>query len=435
MTLFRGAARKEAEVNRSITEVFSAFAGIAAIFSAVSVGAADVDPAEVAKKLNDENRACVECHLKPGMDAGKVYDWARSKHGQRGIGCGVCHEKLTDAPAGQALGQYSPVVSPDKCGRCHRGRAEEFKRSKHARTLDIQEGNPWLRGLNAGIERATGCSMCHGSDISSGKYTAENWPNMGIGRKNPDGSSGNCAACHTTHRFSIAEARKPETCGQCHLGRDHPQDEIYFESKHGKRYLAEGAGWNYTGEWKPGADFSAPTCAVCHMSEMGAVKASHDVGERLKWEEQAALTVMNTDHDGDAGRKKMTGVCMQCHSPRWTNNYLTRYDAAVLQYNTVYFSPLKAVMDDLYAKKILTVWPVFDEEIEWAYHEYWRNEGRRARMGSAMMGPDYAWWEGFYDLKKGCQHIMNLADEARRNGHAVARDIPGATGDDLTKKK
>jgi len=25
----------------------------------------------------------------------------------------------------------------------------------------------------------------------------------------------------------------------------------------------------------------------------------------------------------------------------------------------------------------------------------WHHEGRRARMGTAMMGPDYAWWHGF----------------------------------------
>ncbi len=39
--------------------------------------------------------------------------------------------------------------------------------------------------------------------------------------------------------FPVAEARKPEACGQCHLGPDHPQIEIYNESKHGAIYNAE----------------------------------------------------------------------------------------------------------------------------------------------------------------------------------------------------
>ncbi len=42
----------------------------------------------------------------------------------------------------------------------------------------------------------------------------------------------------------------------------------------------------------------------------------------------------------------------------------------------------------------------FDEEIEWIFFELWHHEGRRARMGAAMMGPDYAHWHGFYDLSK-----------------------------------
>lgn len=411
---------------------------IGAVFLGVSnrVTAAPVNPMEAAKKLNEENRKCVECHAKPGMDVNKVYDWAKSKHAGAGIGCTVCHDKLEGAKTDQTLGQYMPAVSPNKCGMCHREQAAQFKKSKHARTWEIQTDqvrDAWLKGMNSEIERATGCYQCHGSDLSSGKFTVENWPNKGIGRKNPDGSLGSCAACHTSHRFSIAEARRPETCGQCHLGPDHPQDEIYFSSKHGKRYLAEREEWNFTGDWKPGADFSAPTCAVCHLSAAGATKASHDVGERLMWEAQAPLSVLNKDLDGEAERKKMIGVCMQCHSPRWANNYLARYDQAVQHYNDTYFAPVKSIMDDLYAKNVLTRWPAFDEEIEWTFYEFWHNEGRRARMGSAMMGPDYSWWHGFYDLKKTFRGIVEQAEEAKKSGHGTPVFVPGAGGANLTK--
>ena len=90
-------------------------------------------------------------------------------------------------------------------------------------------------------------------------------------------------------------------------------------------------------------------------------------------------------------------------------------------------------MDDLYQKNILTKWPVFDEEIEWTFYEYWHNEGRRARMGSAMMGPDYSWWHGFYDLKKSFRNIITQAEEARNNGHGAPVFVPGSGGANLTK--
>ena len=42
----------------------------------------------------------------------------------------------------------------------------------------------------------------------------------------------------------------------------------------------------------------------------------------------------------------------------------------------------------------------FDEKFEWTYYELWHHQGRRARMGTAMMGPDYTQWHGFYEVAK-----------------------------------
>jgi hydroxylamine dehydrogenase len=84
-----------------------------------------------------------------------------------------------------------------------------------------------------------GCVKCHGSVVKvvgNGKLDAATWPNEGIGRVNPDGSKGSCSVCHSRHTFSLAIARQPESCGYCHLGPDHPQAEIYDESKHGVTY-------------------------------------------------------------------------------------------------------------------------------------------------------------------------------------------------------
>ncbi len=394
--------------------------------------------------LTELEKECIECHAKE--QPGRVYDWAQSVMARANITCLDCHSaKVTDKDARDCPGtvkykdvKISPVVSPGDCSRCHPREADQFGKSKHARTFEIQAGeikDPWLKGMANEIERAVGCYVCHGSDIRSGQLDAYNWPNEGCGRLNPDGSRGSCVICHTSHHFNIAEARKPENCGQCHLGPDHPQDEIYFESKHGKRYLAEGDRWNFKAApdaWEPGSDFTAPTCAACHMSGVGPLSTSHDVGERLKWESQASLTVPNKDYDRDEARNKMLTACTQCHSKRWSGNYLERYDLTIEHYNDNYFKPAEALMDDLYDKGLLTKWPVFDEEIEWKFYEFWHHEGRRARMGAMMMGPDYAWWHGFYDLKQTYQELVRLAAEAKEKGHGAPVFVPGSGGKNLT---
>ena len=99
------------------------------------------------------------------------------------------------------------------------------------------------------------------------------------------GSVGNCVVCHTRHSFSIAEARKPAACALCHFGPDHPDIEIFNNSKHGQIYNSEGDTWNYTSApdaWEPG-DYRASTCAVCHMSGIGELETTHNVSDRLKW--------------------------------------------------------------------------------------------------------------------------------------------------------
>jgi len=74
---------------------------------------------------------------------------------------------------------------------------------------------------------------------------------------------------------------------------------------------------------------------------------------------------------------------------------------------------MQAMMNELYAQGLLTSDNKFDEEIEWVFFELWHHEGRRARMGAAMMGPDYVQWHGFYDLAKGLVKMKKLAQELK----------------------
>ena len=127
--------------------------------------------------------------------------------------------------------------------------------------------------------RADSCLFCHGTAVEvTGATSRETdmgtmdfpvlngWPSQGVGRVNPDGSKGACSACHARHQFSIEVARQPETCSQCHKGPDVPAYKVYGVSKHGNIYASLG-GWDFTAvPWKVGKDFTAPTCAACHMS-------------------------------------------------------------------------------------------------------------------------------------------------------------------------
>jgi hypothetical protein len=74
----------------------------------------------------------------------------------------------------------------------------------------------------------------------------------------------------------------------------------------------------------------------------------------------------------------------------------------------------------LYAAKKLTPTP-FDEKIEWTYYELWHHAGRRARMGTAMMGPDYTQWHGFFEVSK--IFYTEFVPEAEQLMPGVATDV------------
>jgi hydroxylamine dehydrogenase len=68
--------------------------------------------------------------------------------------------------------------------------------------------------------------------------------------------------------------------------------------------------------------------------------------------------------------------------------------------------------------------------IEVHEYEFWHHEGRRARFGTAMMAPDYAWWHGFYELKKRHNEFFEMAHELETSGKPAWKNdnFPGATG-------
>ena len=355
-------------------------------------------------KISPEGQACLDCHS--SSTPGIVQQWRESSHARKNVDCYSCHKANENDPA--AFEHYGKriavIVTPNYCGRCHSKEQQQFAQSHHAQATQFIGSLDNMLGevVEGGPAAASGCRQCHGSEVKylkDGKFDPNTWPNSGIGRVNPDGSKGSCAACHGRHSFSSAVARQPENCGKCHLGPDHPQIEIYNESKHGIQFRANINKMNLDSQsWVVGKDYSAaPTCATCHMSATPNQSVTHDVGDRISYTLRPAISIKQKDWEKK--RADMQDVCSNCHATGWVENFYTQYDNTIDLYNEKFAKPAKSIMDKLYAANKLTKTP-FDEKIEWTYYEMWHHQGRRARMGTAMMGPDYTQWHGFYEVAK-----------------------------------
>ncbi len=459
-------------------------------------------PAHIA--VPESSKACFDCHGK--ANPGITDHWKGSTHAKKGVGCVECHQaEASDADAFSHYGAtIATVVTPRDCSRCHADVAKEFGASHHAaagnilasldnRLAEIVEGSrtpfdphsqtpgkPPIDKVNGMASVDSGCRQCHGSKVGlatkdggivtfedlkpdeNGKPTnadavakiakddkgrpllhASTWPNTGIGRMNLDGSRGSCSACHSRHDFSPRRARQPENCGKCHLGPDHPQKEIYDESKHGVAFRDLREKMNLdSATWILGKDYSqAPTCATCHMSGnlRNGGKVTHDPGQRISWTNRPPISlVMDTDAQhkvvtetdpekrralitdtAEAKRTRMKEVCSHCHSDDYVISFYKQYDDFVVNYNEKFAKPGTAIMASLRKQGLITP-PEFDDKIEWTWYYLWHHEGRRARHGTSMMAPDYAHWHGMYEVAE--RFYQELIPEARELAKHAAAD-------------
>jgi len=348
---------------------------------------------------------CIDCHkeLMPGLHR----QWAASRHGELGVGCLDCHAAAVEDPDGfDHFGiQVATLVTPKDCGTCHTEIAKQVGDSHHATAGRILESeDAYLANVVGGRPVAVaGCESCHGSKVeidpeSPNKLSAKSWPNSGIGRINPDGSLGTCTACHTRHNFDKAQARRPEACGKCHLGPDHPQSEAYASSKHGNVYYTNIDKMNLAADpWVVGVDYwVAPTCATCHMSATPNQVLTHDVGERISWTLRPAISVHT--EDWERKRQNMIDTCTACHSGPFAEGFYVQFDAVVRLYNEKFAKPATEIMELVRSKGLLENDAAFGNEIEWEYWELWHHQGRVARHGASKMSPDYTWWHGMYEV-------------------------------------
>ncbi len=460
--------------------------------------------------LSAETQACVSCHMlyTPGI----VHDWLKSRHSKtipseaakkpalekrmsaedipenllrRAVGCYECHSLNLDAHTDSFshMGyRINVIVSPNDCKTCHAVEAQQFAGSKKAYAYQNLAGNPvyWaLVSTVSGMRKVENhhliaeqpsaatlhetCFGCHGTKVETkGLKTLttrlgeiqvpdlSNWPNQGVGRLNPDGSTGACTACHPRHGFSIEVARKPYSCSQCHLEPDVPAWNVYRESKHGNIYSSKYQQWNFdVVPWVIGRDFTAPTCATCHNSLLTSpegtviVERTHDFGARL-WvrlfgliyshpQPKSGNTSIIKNKDGlplpvtfagepateyliDTPEQSkrmatMSGICKNCHSSTWVSSHFAKLDSTIRETNA-----MTAVATNLMARawqdNIEDNANPFDESIEQLWASQWLFYGNSIRYASAMTGaPDYATFKnGWWNLNVNLQQMKNWID-------------------------
>jgi len=398
-------------------------------------------------KISEKSQKCIECHKK---ESRSLYEqWGESKHFRANVGCYECHiARERDVDAFRHEGEIiSVIVSPRDCAKCHEEEVKEFKDSHHAKAgrilgsldnilAEVVEGNrgfvsPAFPGGNSAAA-VNGCWQCHGSEIKvleDGSLDPATWPNTGIGRFNPDGSEGSCTACHSRHQFSAAQARHPDTCGKCHMGPDHPQIEIYNESKHGIAFRAnlEDMALDKV-KWVVGEDYdAAPTCATCHMSATPNQPVTHDVGLRISWNNRPPVSVRPEISDAKLGlpgakikwqtrRKAMVDVCSNCHNTQFIDGFYIQYDELIELYHEKFAKPGLKLMK--LAKPLKG--PTFSEKIDFTWFELWHHEGRRARHGASMMGPDITHWHGTYEIARNfyTEFVPELHELIERGKHS-----------------
>ncbi len=452
-----------------------------------------------AAPLSEATQTCLACHVSvmPGIHQ----DWLTSRHfrvtpaeamqlpkvqrrisapnvddslGSVAVGCAECHMLRPDShpDSFEHNGfRIHTVVSPADCATCHPVEAEQFQQNIMSHAYGNLNANPLFqllassingahclgpRGLVQGAQdpltQADSCLSCHGTKVevkgSQNRATPmgdmnfpilSGWPNQGVGRINPDASMGSCAACHTRHAFSIEEARKPHTCSQCHQGPDVPAFPVYKISKHGSIYESKGAKWNFQEvPWRIGKDFTAPTCATCHVSLLAdpdgevLIERTHRMNDRLPWrlfglvyshphpQSPDTTKIINkgglplpTELTGEpvdlflispqelvTRRKNMQEVCLNCHSNSWVEKHFEKLENTLMTTNQVTLAATK-ILEQAWQQGLASQENPFDEPIERRWVQQWLFFANSTRFASAMGGADYGVFaNGRWELSK-----------------------------------
>jgi hydroxylamine dehydrogenase len=364
---------------------------------------------------------CAECHSR--LQLSVVHEYELSAHARNGVNCLDCHHPADRQEEMSHHGfAIARKLTAGNCRGCHEPVYQQFLRSRHAApswaAVHGEEGLPaeqvaYAEKYHPGsckrpphplvqLEGATaseaGCAKCHS-----------------VGRPNADGTIGTCTACHTRHTASVSIARLPSTCGQCHMGPDHSQLEIYTESKHGVLFSAQRGLLKLDAQ--PASlttrDMFVPTCATCHMSGLNGLKVTHDTSERLSY--WLADPVSRKRPGYALAQASMKEVCSQCHTAPTVDRVYAEAEKVVEKTNDKVQASGK-IIDELRKDGILSTKP-FTQPIDFKYFDLWHYYGRTVKHGAFMGGADFVQWHGNYPL---LTHEVDIKDMAKqmRSEHA-----------------
>ncbi len=367
--------------------------------------------------LANSTDECVTCHrdATPGI----VNQFSHSAMAAADVTCRDCHEVKADYPGAVEHEGANILAAPttSRCEQCHEVEVAEFYQSRHSLPAYVAVAgskglSPTLLAMYQSIPEGSfapdkarnAIAVLEGAAIMP--FACESCHSIGL--PVADGSVGRCQKCHIRHEFSLEQARKPETCNNCHIGPDHPQWEIYQESAHGIMYATMGSTWN----WNAPAgnltvsDFPAPTCALCHMSGFGASATTHDVGDRLSWYLFASVSTQRPSWE--ANRAQMQSVCYECHNKQFITNMYTKADAATEQVIT-WVKESNDLVAPLQNKGLINT-NNFDEPIDFTYFNLWHYWGRTTKFGVWMQGADYSQWHGAYPLQEAMADLREMVN-------------------------
>jgi hypothetical protein len=309
-------------------------------------------------------------------------------------------------------------ITPANCKACHDQIYQEFVRSRHAAPSWAAvfgaegltpEQAEFSEKLHPGYVKrpANALAKLEGaSSIAGGCAQCQ-----AIGKPHEDGTIGNCTVCHTRHTSSVAIARLPQTCGQCHMGPDHSQIEIYTESRYGVLFSAQCNLLNLNAPPRPltTRDMFIPTCATCHLSGINGTKVTHNPGERLSYFLADAITKPRPDFAQAQVNMKL--ICNQCHSKPFIERVYTQAEQVVTSTNEK-VQKAQELVASLRKEGVLVSQP-FQKPIDFLFFDLWHYDGRTSKHGAFMGGADFVQWHGNYELLKKQVELQQMAEDLR----------------------